>query len=283
MPKKAKKPVSNAATEQPVMTPVEGRDPKRFFTRALVESFYSIQHHRIKAANRVGAYVRMGMDEKQVNKLHAFMDKKLAAIESALKKPIEKAVHGHPIWEGWLKGVRGIGPSLAGSLISCIEPIGRFANVSKLWRYAGMDVVDGRAARYQAGQKAHWSPMLKLTCWKIGEQFVRQGDFYREIYDQAKAEDRRKHPVPTDSGRKNRQGQPILMYSDGHIHNRAKRKAVKMFLSHLWARWREIEGLEVTEPYAIAILKHTGKVEAPGLPVHVPKQEGPKTREPRKW
>lgn len=41
-----------------------------------------------------------------------------------------------------------------------------------------------------------------------------------------------------------------------HIHLRALRKMVKRFLADLWAEWRKMEGLPVTDPYPIAILKH---------------------------
>lgn len=39
-----------------------------------------------------------------------------------------------------------------------------------------------------------------------------------------------------------------------HKHMMAKRYCIKMFLADLWAKWREIEGLPVTEPYAVAYL-----------------------------
>jgi len=244
------------------MTVTLERTPAKFFDRALVETFYAIQHHRIKAANRIEAYVRLGMDQDKADTLHQFVDDNLVAMEEKLKKMIQDQVKTHPFYEYWLESVKGIGPALAGSLVACIEPISRFDNISKLWRYAGMAVMDGAAERRTKGEKIHWSPFLKTTCWKIGEQFVKQGDLYRRIYDESKAKDRQKHPEQVKSGKKSKEGKEIMLYTDMHIHNRAKRKAVKMFLSHLWLKWREMEGLPVTDPYAIAILKHGG-IEKP--------------------
>lgn len=42
----------------------------------------------------------------------------------------------------------------------------------------------------------------------------------------------------------------------GHIHQRAMRKMVKLWLSHIWTTWREIEGMPVTSPYAQTIPQH---------------------------
>jgi hypothetical protein len=45
--------------------------------------------------------------------------------------------------------------------------------------------------------------------------------------------------------------------ADGHLHARAKRKAVKILLSHYWVKAREARGLSVTVPYAEGILRHS--------------------------
>ena len=41
--------------------------------------------------------------------------------------------------------------------------------------------------------------------------------------------------------------------SAGHVHNRALRKMIKLFLACLWKVWREAEGLPIRPPY---ILEH---------------------------
>lgn len=43
-------------------------------------------------------------------------------------------------------------------------------------------------------------------------------------------------------------------FTDMHRHNMASRYMVKQFLLDLWAKWRELEGLEVTPTYAEAKL-----------------------------
>jgi len=50
------------------------------------------------------------------------------------------------------------------------------------------------------------------------------------------------------------------MISEGHIHNMALRKMIKLFLVCLWVVWREEEGLSVTKPYAIDRLGHNSYI-----------------------
>jgi hypothetical protein len=137
--------------------------------------------------------------------------------------------------------VRGVGPTLAAKIIALIGDIAQFDTVSKLWRFAGYAVVDGRAERLQAGEKAHYSIRLKTTCYLLGTSFLRLGSPYREVYDRAKERYMQARPDWT----------PL------HRHLAAQRVMVKLFLSHLWERWRLLEGLPVRPPYAADYLNHT--------------------------
>ncbi|KUO42546.1 MAG: hypothetical protein APU95_02865 [Hadesarchaea archaeon YNP_N21] len=44
--------------------------------------------------------------------------------------------------------------------------------------------------------------------------------------------------------------EPEGVISLGHIDNRAKRKVAKLFLSHLWFVWGQMEWLPTDSPYA---------------------------------
>ena len=166
------------------------------------------------------------------------------------------------VWT-WATGIKGLGAGgMVAQLLAQIDDIGKFENVSKLWRFAGQAVIDGQKERNKKGEKSHYNRRLAAICWNISEQFVKQQTpVYAEIYYEEKAYLRRIHPEPVDTGRKNSKGGPLINYTNMHLHNMAKRKAVKIFLSHLWAVWREAQGLPVTEPYAMQILNHTGKIE----------------------
>jgi hypothetical protein len=49
--------------------------------------------------------------------------------------------------------------------------------------------------------------------------------------------------------------------SEGHIHNMALRKMIKLFLACLWLTWREGLGLSITKPYAIEKLGHKSFID----------------------
>ena len=226
-----------------------------------VQSYYDAQKLRISLSNRIGDLVRekhFTQEEADFRFSPAFDFLKKA--EHVFAKDIKHESKEHPMYP-WLISVRGIGPVLAGGLLAYIRDIGRFDTVSKLWAYVGLHVIDGVAPKRRRGEKANWSTPLKTLCWKIGESFVKARGPYRDLYDSYKARDREKHPEKIDSGRKSKAGTAIYTYSDGHIHARAKRYAVKIFLSHLWEVWRKQEGLPVRDPYALEVLGHTTKIE----------------------
>lgn len=72
------------------------------------------------------------------------------------------------------------------------------------------------------------NPFAKSTAWKIAGQQVRQGKFYRHIYELQKA-----RYTERDKG----------TISDGQLDLRARRAMVKLFLSHAWEMWRKSVGL----------------------------------------
>lgn len=170
--------------------------------------------------------------------------------------------HGEdtPPWK-WLTSIKGLKEgSLAAQLIAQIDDISNADTISALWRFAGYAVQDGRRERRKAGEKAHYNARLSAVCWNIGEQFVRQQTpLYAEYYYAEKARLRGLHPEPepTDSGPWK------TAFTDSHVDRMARRKTVKLFLSHLWIIWRTAEGLPVTLPYIHTVGGHTNYIEPP--------------------
>lgn len=130
-----------------------------------------------------------------------------------------------------------------------------------------------------------WNANLKTLCWKIGESFVKvsgnENDFYGKLYMQRKAQEILKN----DAGEFKQQAEDKLKrfkigkdtdafkaYSSGklppaHIHARAKRWAVKLFLSH-WhsVAYYEATGTKAPRPYVIEHMGHTDVIETPNWP-----------------
>lgn len=108
-----------------------------------------------------------------------------------------------------------------------------------------------------------WDNEKEFKCPKCGEELVgesvtKKNAFYCRFYDQCKAEEIEKcerkglqivpsAELPTRNGKKY---EPPGVISTGHVDNRAKRKVAKVFLTHLWLVWREMEGLPVNPPYS---------------------------------
>lgn len=190
----------------------------------------------------------------------------------------EMQAHGEavgPVWD-WLVGIKGIGSHTAAKLLALFDDVGAYATISKFWMFSGWGLRDGRIVRCQRGEKSPYNRRLKAECFLVGESFIKQKTpVYREIYDAEKERQRRLHPAVVcrecgcvwgECGSKRKHHK---MFNDGHLHNRARRKMIKVFLSHLWQVWRESEGLPVSEPYVQAIGGHQNIVAIPNWPVGI--------------
>jgi hypothetical protein len=180
-----------------------------------------------------------------------------------------------PVEAKWAYSQIGIGPIIAAGLAAHID-VTRAEHVSSLWKFAGL--APGFDRR-QKGVKLPYNARLKVLCFKLGESFVKvsgkDGATYGHLYAQFKKEEinRNEAGFYREAAKRELAGKTFkndnatrkrLMegkLSDAHLHARAKRRTVKLFLSHLWVRAREARGLPVSDPYSIGILKHDGKIE----------------------
>jgi hypothetical protein len=160
----------------------------------------------------------------------------------------------YPIFTQFLADVKGVGPALAGVIISEID-IHKSRYASSLAKYAGLDVAeDGKGRSRKAehlikvkyktrdGEEAErnsitFNPFLKTKLVGVlGPSFLKaKNEKYAKAYYDYKhrLECHPEHQTKTKA----------------HRHNMAIRYAVKLFLYDLYAKWREIEGLDVHPPY----------------------------------
>jgi hypothetical protein len=194
--------------------------------------------------------------------------------EKVMKSKLEKWVRGpeSPAVAKWAINQVGIGPTIASGLAAYID-LARADTVSALWKFSGLAPGFDRKVKKQ---KLPYNARLKVLAWKMGESFVKvsgkQGAIYGELYSKFKHEEITRNETglykeaaarelatkdfSKDTVTKKRLESGML--TDGHLHERAKRRAVKIFLSHYWLVGRKAAGLPVTLPYAAAILGHTG-------------------------
>jgi len=200
----------------------------------------TVQKNRIAFNNRLGAVDRgddiMAKPEYDVMKkwYDRFVD-----MEKELDEQIVDAVDGSEIVER-LAELRGIGRLMAAQVV-CMIDIREAQSVSALWRYAGFGVdADGNRDRPVKGQKLPYNKRLKVVCYKVATQFMMHSSPYRREYDSAKEYYQANRPDWTKM----------------HVDRAAKRKMIKLWLSHLWEVWRKINGLPTRPPYAQDRLSH---------------------------
>lgn len=177
-----------------------------------------------------------------------------------------------PIYTAFLKGINGVGPAMAGVIISEID-ITRARHPSSLWKYAGLDVAqDGRGRSRRSdhlverdyvnrdGEQAKrvgitFNPFLKTKLVGVlATSFLRAKDCpYAEVYRNYK--NRLEHHEKYRDGQTGPDGKPVKGLK-GHRHNMAMRYAVKRFLVDLYSHWRALEGLPVSKEYHEAKLGH---------------------------
>lgn len=264
--------------------------------RALVEMYYDFQDQRIISGNRIDGNVRQeliqdtDLEKYGVNDVFA----STKSFEKDIQKRLANEIKAYPLYSEYLLNIQGIGVILSAGLMAYIEDIAKFKNISSLWQYAGIgmntfcekcnkptfvevtygegktkkvakrlrpkkvcDVCNSATVpirqRRTIGYQSNYNDKFKVLCWKIASSFVKQSadkSGYRRIYDQVKADEHTKHPETVMVNGKKTQ-------NDGHLHNKAMRKTVKIFLSHVWTTWRTYENLEVTKPYESQVLKHS--------------------------
>lgn len=167
--------------------------------------------------------------------------------------------------------------------------------ISGLRKFAGFDVTeDGKAPkRVKGGGKLTYNSQLRSMCWRLGKSLIRARGVFYQYYHKEKDkyferfENQGCKILPTPTGKwmclncgsswKNKRDilsccidqqiekkvrdEPIGVIWLGHLDAMAMRKMIQLFLACLWLVWREAEGLPVTKPYVIDILKHNSYID----------------------
>jgi len=265
--------------------------------RCLVKSYYIMQEQRVRVGNQISS----GGDTP--NEVLKYFFEQSGILEKQMHGALTAYAKSHDMGV-WAMGICGIGPIISAGLLAHInlEPwvcaphhgtkkvcwpgkpctpeckFQRLTTAGHIWSFAGLDP----RAEWKKGKRRPWNAALKTLCWKIGESFVkvsgRDNDIYGKLYLQRKAEEieRNERLEFADQAKEKLEKFDIGESTDaykaysigklppGHIHARAKRWAVKIFLSHWFERAYELKwGEKPPMPYAQAILGHAHKIEPP--------------------
>jgi hypothetical protein len=242
-----------------------GDDEARF----LVDAYYTMQEDRKRSANQLRSLSESG----EPNATIGWLFDQTETMEAQIKRALQAYVEAHPIGQRMLQVV-GIGPVIAAGLLAHID-IEKAPTVGHIWRFGGMDPT----CQWEKGQKRPWNADLKRLCWLIGESFVKQksreNDYYGKVYEARKAYEQAKNlngdyadqAKALLAKRPNHAQRAIYAEGrlpDGHIHARAKRYAVKLFLAHLWEIWYVHHFKKAPPlPYPIAHLGHVDFIAPP--------------------
>jgi hypothetical protein len=162
----------------------------------------------------------------------------LTAHRRAAARHLEKQAIQLPVWEAFVRGVRGCGPLGLALIVGEAHDLERYANPAKLWKRMGLAVMpDGRCQRRVAdtegGLAQAYAPRRRSLMHVLGDSLVKLNDgVYRAAYDERKAYELARAP----------EMRPIV------AHKRAMRYMEKRFLLHLWQAWRR-EAISNVTPY----------------------------------
>jgi hypothetical protein len=197
-------------------------------------------------------------------------------LENEIKKVLETYASSKRIGM-WMQSIVGIGPVISAGMLAHID-IELCRTVGNIWRFAGLDPTQKWAPK----TKRPWNAGLKTLCWKTGQSFMKFSGNPDCVYGHMYKERKAYEVARNDSGGNAETAARILTEKNfnkstdaykhltaGHlppaqIDARARRWAVKMFLSHLqicW--WYDVKGELPPVPYVIGIMGHIDFVPPP--------------------
>lgn len=162
--------------------------------------------------------------------------------------------------------------------LPCTPECGRVTipTVGHWWRFAGMDPT----LAWGKGERRPWNAQLKTLCWKVGQSFMKFSGqpecFYGRIYRERKAYELARNEAGGNTAAAEAGLARVGKTTDAHKHYaagrlppaqidaRARRYAVKLFLSHMHGAWYKLHfGTEPPLPYPVAHMGHAHVIESP--------------------
>ena len=248
----------------------------------LVNMYYQMQEYR-KATESQCRSMNSESDGENTHETLSFFSENFSIMEKNIKSALKKYAESQEIGK-WMLSICGIGEVIAAGLLAHID-IKKVQTAGQIQAYAGLDPTREK----KKGEKVYYNPKMKVLCWKIGESFCKvsnnPNDVYGHIYKLRKEYEQKKNEngdyadqakAKLEKCNIGKTTEAYKWYSNGklppaHIDQRAKRYAVKIFLSHLFEVWYELDrGEKPPKPYALAILNHAHKIEIPNYDLVFP-------------
>lgn len=286
----------NEQTEQ--LTPIKrltrdqvnaAKNISRREVRYLVDYYYICQEDRKRAKSQVRALEQFG----EPNELVQYLADQAEVLESQVKRMLDKYVEKDPV-ASWISDLYGFGPVLSAGFVAHLD-ITMAPTAGHFWAFAGLDPTK----TWEKGKKRPWNAKLRVLSWKAGQCMMkfsnREDCYYGQIYKKAKEYYFQKNEAGDYSAQakselvsgkykerivkaSSQDGEEVTeetfkrakFYLEqgklppAHIDARARRYAVKMFLSHLHEVWYKFHyKTNPPRPFALEILGHAHKIEPP--------------------
>ena len=240
--------------------------------RFLVDNYYVAQKNRI----RVSSQIRACKDRDEPYELSEWNLSNCRFLENQLAKVLDEYSDSQALGR-WARSIHGIGPVITAGLLAHID-LEKAKTPAGIWRFAGLDPT----AKCNKNEKRPWNTKLKTLCFKIASSFEKVQNSDKDYYGHMLANRKRYEISNNESGKYEETAKATLATGsyktntiakrayesgklpDGHIHARAKRYAVKLFLSH-WhdVAYRHHYKQAPPLPYPIAHMGHTHFRPAP--------------------
>lgn len=250
--------------------------------RYLVDLYYQLQDARIRASAQVRS-IDQGSDQGATHETLSFFYGQFETLEAQIQRALGAYAASHRPGR-WAQSICGIGPVISAGLLANIN-IEKAPHAGNIWKFAG--IASPSVDVWEKGQKRPWNAQLKtLVVFKLGESFVKVQSRANDIYGGIFAERKALYTKKNEAGEFRAEAERILSvkkigkdtdaykaYSEGrlpkaHIHARARRFAVKLFLSHLHeVMYEDRYGVKPARPYIIDIGGHADYIPVPNWPI----------------
>lgn len=255
------------------------RDAAKILTndeaRFLVDLYYTIQKNRIRANNQILA----SSQSEEPNAVLQWAYHNFKVTEDGIRSALFGYARNSRVGR-WMLSIHGVGPVISAGMLAHID-IDKAPTAGHIWRFAGLDPT----VEWKRKTKRPWNAKLKTLCWKTGMSFMKlrnsEKDFYGHIYEYRKGYEIDRN----EDGYNARLAAEILAskkfgdnqtrkhlesgkLSPAHLDARARRYAVKLFLSHVQFVMFEVRyGKPPADPYAIGVLGAKDIIQPPNWPM----------------
>jgi hypothetical protein len=234
--------------------------------RYLVDAYYTMQEDRKRYYHQDRSITASG-EPSSVILWFAIQSERM---EDQIKKALDAYTAGHPMG-AWMRSVVGIGPVISAGLLAHID-IKKAPTAGHIWQFAG--IAGDNQRPWLKGQKRPFNAKLKTLLWKVGQSFMKNcnkdGCYYGQVYKLRKEFENNRNNAGGNKARAaellpkfSKDTEAYKAYAIGklppaQIDARARRYAVKLFVSHMHDAWfRQAFGHAPLNPWPLGRDGHT--------------------------